>query len=124
MNKIYLFDSSAIIEILKDNKEVTNRYKDSVVITINLAYGEVYYYCLKNGLDTRKFKDIRIDIINYDLGDIEKAMELLFKRKKEVKDFSFIDAMIYTVATKNNLIAVSKDYGFIGLNNVEIIKNL
>ncbi len=65
-----------------------------------------------------------MDLINYNLEDIEKAMEFLFKRKREVKDFSFIDAMIYTVAIKNNLILVSKDYGFLGLKNVEIIKNL
>ena len=65
-----------------------------------------------------------MDLINYNLEDIEKAMEFLFKRKREVKNFSFIDAMIYTAAIKNNLILVSKDYDFLGLKNVEIIKNL
>lgn len=123
MNKIYLFDSSAIIEILKDNKELVSKYKDSPLITINLAYGEIYYYFLKNGLDIKNFKEIKMEIINYNLEDIEAAMEFLLKRKKEIKDFSFIDSMVYTIAIKNNFSLVTKDYGFLGLKNVEIIKS-
>ena len=53
--------------------------------------------------------------------DIEKAMELLYKRKKEIKDFSFIDSLTYTIATKNGFIFVTKDLGFKGLPNVELI---
>ena len=66
---------------------------------------------------------VKFIITAYDLEDIEIAMEFLFKRKKQIKDFSFIDSMIYTTTIKNNLILVSKDYGFTGLKNVEIIKN-
>ena len=85
-------------------------------------YGEVYYYCLKTNLDIKKFKEIKWEIIHYNLRDIEEAMELLFKRKKEIEDFSFIDAMVYIITKNNKLILVTKDYGFAGLNCVELIK--
>ena len=118
---MYFFDSSAIIEILKDNEEVINKYGESQLITINLAYGEIYYYCIRSNITKEEFKELSLDLVDYDLEDIEKAMELLYKIKKEVKNFGFIDSLIYTIAIKNGFILVTKDLGFKGLPNVEMI---
>ena len=118
---MYFFDSSAIIELLKGNILVLEKYGEVPVITINLGYGEVYYYCIKENANKDKFKEIAFAIIDYDLEDIERAMELLHKRKKETKNFSFVDSLIYTVANKIGAILITKDLGFKGLPNVEVI---
>lgn len=118
---MYFFDSSAIIEILKDNKEVINRYGENQPITINLAYGEIYYYCIKSNITKDEFRELALELVEYDLEDIEKAMELLYKRKKENKNFGFIDSLIYIIANKIGAILVTKDLGFKGLPNVEVI---
>ena len=119
---MFAFDSSAIIEIIKDNKQVIEKYKDAPVITINLVYGEVYYYCLKTNLDKAVLERVNFEILAYTKEDIEEAMELLYRRKKETKDFSFVDAMIYVTAKNNELVLVTKDYGFKGLAGVEFIE--
>lgn len=119
---MYLFDSSAIIEMLKGNKTVLERYNDQPLLSINLVYGEVYYYCLKAKLAVKDFKRIRFEIVEYSIGDIQDAMDLLYERKRQIKDFSFIDALVYTVAAKNKLILVTKDFGFKGLPHVEFVE--
>ena len=100
---------------------VSEKYKEARIITINLGYGEVYYYCIRKDIDKNKIKEMTFVIIDYDLEDIEKAMELLYERKKEIKDFSFIDSLTYTVAARNGFIFVTKDLGFRSLPNVELI---
>ena len=116
-----MFDSSAIIEITNKNKEVIEKYKSCDMTTINLVYGEVYSYCLKTGLTDDDFRAINFQIVDFELQDIKEAMKLLHEHKKATKDFSFVDAVVYTVAKKNNLTLVTKDFGFKGLSNVEFI---
>ena len=116
-----VFDSSIVIEMVKDNKEVIKKYKEEPLVTINLIYGEVYYYYIRWGLNLNEFNKINFKIIDYNLEDIKNAMKLLNARKKEKINFSFIDAMIYTVAVNNGLNLVTKDTGFKGLPNVEFI---
>lgn len=118
---MYLFDSSAIIEILKGNPATVEKYRSHLLVTINLAYGEVYYFCLKVAI-SQELKKITFELIDYSVQDIEQAMELLFQRKKQIKDFSFVDALVYTAAKNNGLILVTKDFGFKGLEGVEMIE--
>jgi len=118
---VYLFDSSAIIEILKGNSAVLERYSDQTLLCINLVYGEVYYYCLKANIAIGDFRKIQFEMIEYTIEDIQHAMELLYERKRRIKDFSFIDALVYTIAVKNKLTLVTKDFGFKGLSQVEFI---
>ena len=118
---MYLFDSSAIIEMFKGSTAVLEKYRDQPLLSINLVYGEVYYYCLKAKLAVENFKNIRFEIVEYTLEDIQDAMNLLFERKRNIKDFSFIDALVYIAAVKNNLTLVTKDFGFKGLPHVEFV---
>ena len=118
---MFLFDSSTIIELHKgEDEKLLEKYKDISLVTIALAYGEVYLYYLRKALNKNKLKD-SLEIVEFTLEDVEDAMELLFERKKTTKDFSFVDAVIYAVAKNNNLILVTKDLGFKGLPNVELI---
>ena len=119
---MYLFDSSAIIEMLKGNTVALEKYFDQPLLSINLVYGEVYYYCLKAKLAIEDFKKIRFEIVEYSVDDIQDAMDLLYERKRQIKDFSFIDALVYTVAVKNKLTLVTKDFGFKGLSHVEFVE--
>ncbi len=118
---IYFFDSSVLIEILKGNAQIIQRYIGNPLVTINLAYGEVYYYCLKAHLALEHFRHLTFQLLSYTLADIEAAMELLYQRKQITGDFSFIDAVVYVIAKKNNCIFVTKNFGFKGLDNVEFI---
>ncbi len=118
---MFLFDSSCIIEILKNEPLVVEKYKDLILTTISLTYGEAYLYCLKKNFDIEQLKKFSVNIVEFTMDDIEKAMELLYVHKKKTKDFSFVDAVVYTVARKNNLTLVTKDLGFKGLSNVEFI---
>ena len=120
---MFMFDSSAIIEIAKGNDAVMQKYEASTLMTINLVYGEVYLYHLRAELTEESFKEIPFVLVNFSIEDIEESMKLLHKHKKITKDFSFIDAVVYTVAKKNNLTLVTKDFGFKGLSQVEFIVN-
>ena len=118
---MYLFDSSVIIELIKGNQEIIDKYKEHKLVTINLVYGESYYYCIRAQVKKEKFSAVAFEIIEYQLKDVQEAMELLAERKPKTGDFSFVDAVVYTVAKKNNLTLVTKDFGFKGLSHVEFI---
>ena len=118
---MYLFDSSVIIEILKGNEVLVEKFKNIPLVTIDLAYGEVYYYFLRTGLNTQQVKNLNFEFLPYSRENIELAMEILLERKKSVKDFSFVDSMVYTIGTKNHLIVLTRDFGFKGLPNVDIL---
>ena len=108
--------------MLKGSAAVLEKYRDQPLLSINLVYGEVYYYCLKAKLAVENFKKIGFEIIEYSIDDIQDAMDILYERKRQIKDFSFIDALVYTIAVKNKLVLVTKDFGFKGLSHVEFIE--
>ena len=119
---MYFFDSSVVIEMIKDSPKVVERFKSEPLLTINLAYGEVYYYCLRAQCPIEKFEKLTFKILDYSLEHIKSAMRLLYKRKQDIKDFSFVDALLYAVSKSMGCILVTKDYGFSGLDTVEVIK--
>ena len=118
---MFLFDSSAIIELHKGNDEsLLEKYGNVSLATISLTYGEVYLYYLRKALNKNKLRE-SLEIVEFTVEDMEEAMELLYVHKKKTKDFSFVGAVVYTVAKRNNLTLVTKDLGFKGLPNVEMI---
>ncbi len=118
---VYLFDSSAIIEILNGNVDVILKYSNHPLLAIDLAYGEVYYYCLKSKYPLSKFDQLTFEITPHNLGNIKEAMDLRYSMKKREKNFSFVDALIYVVAKHLDAVLVTKDFAFRGLPNTEII---
>ncbi len=117
---MYLFDSSAVIEILCGNQKVIEKHKDSTLFTINLVFGEVYYYYLRSE-KIHEFEKLKMEVIGYTLEHVMSAMRLLQTRKKTTNNFGFVDSIIYTVANDLGFTLLTKDYGFNGLDNVEII---
>jgi len=121
VSKLQVFDSSVIIEMLANNADVITAYKDHPLITIDLAYGEVYYYCLRTSLDIPTFDSFKFEILDHNLLRIKEAMELRYMMRKRKKDFSFVDALLYIVAKHNNAILVTKDLAFKGMPNVDLV---
>jgi len=118
----YLFDMYALIEIIKGNKNY-EKYINEDFFTSILNLGELYYYVLnnygKNDAELWKTKLNRF-IILIDEDIIIKAMEFKFLNKN--KNFSFVDCVSYICSKENNLIFVTGDKEFKGLENVEFVK--
>lgn len=118
----YFFDSYAIIEIVKENKNY-KAYFDKEIITSILNIGELYYALLKD-FDEKtaifwlsKLRDYSLSV---DLDVVVKAMKFKFKNKD--RNFSFIDCVGYVLARANGFIFLTGDKEFEGLDGVEFVK--
>ena len=119
---MYFFDTYAIIEIIKENKNYAS-YKNEIIITSILNLGELYYSLLKsfNKKTADEWKS-RLDksLLLIDTDIIVEAM--LFRHNNKNKNFSFIDCVGYILAEKNNLRFLTGDMEFEGMENVEFVK--
>lgn len=118
----YFFDSYAIIEMLKGNKNYSRYFKKPIVITIfNLA--EIYWAILKN-FDKEKADNIYEYVKEFvvEISDevMKKAMKFKIKNKK--RNLSYADCIGYTYAIKNGLLFLTGDKEFENLKNVEFVK--
>ena len=118
----YFFDTYAIIEIVKENKNY-KAYFDKEIITSILNIGELYYALLKD-FDEKtaifwlsKLRDYSLSV---DLDVVVKAMKFKFKNKD--RNFSFIDCVGYVLARANGFIFLTGDKEFEGLDGVEFVK--
>jgi len=121
----YLFDTYAIIELFEGNKAYET-YKDSPVYTTLLNLGEFCYYLLKKGVPKAEIDywhaTLSSRCVEIDALIIKEAMEFKFKNKK--KRFSFIDCVGYVAAKRNDLLFLTGDSEFDGLENVEFVSKL
>ena len=118
----YFFDTYAIIEIIKRNENYA-KFIDEEIITSLLNIGELYYALLKgfNRTVAEEWKNtLKGNVVFFDINDIIKAMEFKFENKR--KNFSFIDCVSYILAKKNNLVFLTGDNAFEGMENVEFVK--
>ena len=118
----YFFDTYAIIEIIKGNKNY-EKYKLEDIITSILNLGELYYAMLRD-FDRQiadfwheKLKTVSISV---DSDIVIKAMKFRFENKK--KGFSFIDCVGYILSNELDIIFLTGDPAFEGLPNVEFVK--
>jgi len=118
----YFFDTYALFEIIGQN-ESYRRFSEEEIVTSILNLGELYYGLLKNhgrkiaAYWFNKFKNYAMPISD---GAIRKAMDFKFENKK--KSFSFIDCAGYAIAKEHNLVFLTGDNGFKGMENVEFVK--
>jgi len=118
----YFFDSYAIIEIIRENKNYL-KFKDEALTTSILNIGEVYYYLLKD--KDEKTADYWHSLLIksamlVDSDIIVKAMKFRFENK--YKKFSFVDCVGYVLAKNKNLKFLTGDKGFENFDNVEFVK--
>ena len=122
MNDVYFFDTYAIIEIMKGNKNYSGLLNKKFIITIfNLV--ELHYKLL------RDFNEKLADSIlkKYSSHVTPISLEIIkdsnkFKLKNKHKNLSAPDATGYVTALKNNIKFVTGDEQFKNFDNVKFIK--
>ena len=118
----YFFDTYAIIEIIKDNKNY-EKYKSEDILTSILNLGELYYALLRD-FDRQvadfwheKLKTVSTSV---DSDVVVKSMRFRFENRK--KGFSFIDCVGYVLSKELGCVFLTGDPAFEGLPNVEFVK--
>jgi len=118
----YFFDTYAVLEIIKSNPSY-EKYIDAKIRITFLNSLEIYYITLLQHGDKKaeevftRFKEFIVDIEDPIIFD---AMKFRLLNKK--KSFSYADCLGYIYAKKNNLLFLTGDDGFKGLQNVEFVK--
>ena len=120
VNNIYFFDTYAIIEILKGNDNY-EKYKKNKVLTGILNIIELHYFLLRR--DEQLARKITLDyskfILPLTLDIIFEAN--IFRYKNKRKKISTADSIGYVLALKNNILFLTGDKEFKGLDNVEFV---
>jgi hypothetical protein len=117
----YFFDSYAVIEILKGNREYDKYVKKKMVITLfNLA--EIYWAVLKDFNEEKAdatYNNIKEHVIKISDTILKKAIKFRLKSKR--KDLSYADCIGYIYAIENDLVFLTGDKEFKNMENVEFV---
>ena len=118
----FLFDSYAIIELLKGNISYAP-YRSAAIITTKLNIFEVYYILLRElgeeSADTF-LKDYYQFAIEYDDGVIRESTH--YKLLHNTRNLSMTDCIGYAVSIRMGIRFLTGDKEFKELNNVEFVK--
>ncbi len=118
----YFFDTYAIFEILKGNKNY-EKYRKCRIITTKLNLFELYFGLLKEvdeetaSINLKKYYEF---IIDFDEEVIKKASSIKLQLNK--RDVSMTDCIGYALAMKIGVKFLTGDKEFENLNNVEFVK--
>mgnify|MGYP001618431328 CR=1 FL=1 len=118
----YFFDTYAIIEIIRENKNY-ERYFEEEIVTSVLNLGELYYSLLreKGENEANKWHEkLRQTALAVNPEIIRAAMK--FRHDNKNKNLSFIDCVGYKMAEEKGLVFLTGDQEFEGLHNVEFVK--
>jgi len=120
----YFFDTYAVIEFLKGNKNYIKYFEKGGFIT-KLNIMELYFYLLrefgKNEAE-KIYATFASYVMEYGEDTMKEAMEFKLKMKKQKKDVSYTDAIGYVLAKKNRIKFLTGDEEFRGMDNVEFVK--
>ena len=121
MNERYFFDTYAIVEIIKGNKDY-EPYIDSTKVIKNFILAKLSYVLLRDKYPNaekylEKYKRF-IQSVKHEW--IEEAME--FRLKWKDRKVSITDCVGYVMAKKFGVKFLTGDKEFEGLNNVEFVK--
>ena len=118
----YFFDSYAVIEIIKGNKNYAKYVQEEVILTIfNLI--DIYWSAL-NDLNEDEANEIydkyKPCIIKISDETLKEAVK--FRKENKKRDLSYTDCIGYICALRNNLVFLTGDNQFRDLPNVEFVK--
>lgn len=122
MEKVFFFDSYAIVEIIKGNPNYKS-FTNVNIITTKLNVFEVYYGLLRDvgEKEAEDFLDKYYQfIIDFDENIIKEASK--FKLENRKRNLSMADCIGYTLAKKINIKFLTGDKEFENLPNVEFVK--
>jgi len=118
----YFFDTYAIIEIIRKNKNYEQYFEEEIVTSV-LNLGELYYSLLREKGEKEAndwYEKLKQTTLTVNAGVIRKAMK--FRHNNRNKNFSFIDCVGYKIAEEKSLIFLTGDKEFEDLHNVEFVK--
>jgi hypothetical protein len=130
----YYYDSYAIIEFIKGNKEYKTYFTEATGVLTKANLAEVYYNMRKSGsggFDAKRAAAVverfAVFLVEYDIEDVCGAMELrlqLIQNKKPGggSDASYTDALGYYLAQKMEIPFLTGDIFFKGLPGIEFVK--
>ena len=124
-NKVYFFDTYALIEINKGNPSYI-KFLDSKFVTTILNLMEFYNSLLKETnkeiAETKFDKYLKV-CITIDTNIIKESVEFRLRFIKETKfKISYVDAIGYIISKKLNIKFLTGDQAFKDLDNVEFVK--
>ena len=119
MTKTYFFDSYAIIEILKGNKNYQKYIEYDIVLT-KLNLFEVFYRLFHDSEEKAKiFLEIYSKyVVDFDEEIIEASAKLKLMNKK----LSMADCIGYAIALKHEIKFLTGDQEFKDVSNVEFVR--
>jgi len=118
----YFFDTYAIIEIIKENKNY-EKYKEEIITTSILNLGELFYFLLRTyGKTTANswYKQLENTAFSISAGVVIDAMKFRFKNKK--LKLSFVDCVGYILSKEHGLKFLAGDPAFKNMENVEFVE--
>lgn len=124
-NKVYFFDTYALVEINKGNPNYI-KFLDSKFVTTILNLMEFYNSLLKETnkeiAETKFDKYLKV-CITIDTKIIKESVEFRLRFIKETKfKISYVDAIGYIISKKLNIKFLTGDLAFKDLDNVEFVK--
>ena len=122
MSEEYFFDTYAIIELIRENKNY-GFVKDKIIITSSMNLAELYYSILleKNEETAKRI----LSLLNLEILEITSDISIeaaSFRFKNKRLKLSYIDCVGYILAKENNLLFLTGDKGFENMPNVEFVK--
>lgn len=118
----YFFDTYAIIEIIRKNKNY-EKYFEAEIITSVLNLGELYYSLLREKGEKEAngwYDKLKQFALTVNSEVIRRAMKFRFDNKD--RNLSFNDCVGYKIAEEKKLIFLTGDKEFEDLPNVEFVK--
>ncbi len=122
MTKAYVFDTYALIEIIRGNKNY-NEYLDSKIVITTFILAELCYNSIKLYGNKRAYEYVdqySKFIQNIDKDLIKEAMNHRFLNKK--RGLSMADCIGYILSKKLGMKFLTGDKEFKDLPNVEFVK--
>ena len=121
MNELFVFDTYAIIEIIKGNRNYVP-YLDSEIVINNFIFAELCYNLLRdNDIHADEYMNKYSSFINSVNSEwIEEAMKFRLKWKK--RKVSIADCIGYIMAKKLGVKFLTGDKEFYGVENVEFVR--
>lgn len=118
----FFFDSYAIFEIMKGNKNY-EKYTKTLIRTTKLNLFELYHGFLKDSENEKaetSLEEYYKFCIDFDRQTIKEAAELKIKLNK--RNVSMADCLGYTLAKQLGIKFLTGDKEFENLDNVEFVK--
>ena len=123
MDEAFYFDTYALVEITKGNKNYAEYREGIKILTNKLNLMELVYFLFRIGKED-KIGIVFNDYLKYNIESSTRALieaaRLKFLQRK--KKLSYIDCLGYLIAKENKVKFLTGDEKFRNMPNVEFVK--